>query len=189
MAVVNSQFWKDVMVFVALVALGVATRMVPYYTSLESWNLNAVAAIALFGGFYFRNLLVAFAAAALPMIVGDAIIQKYDVRMMAVIYVALLLPVLLGPWLREKLGPVRIGLGSLAAAILFFVVSNGAYWWCYHSHTFAELTKTYTEAVPFFRGTLLGNLAFSALLFGLYALAANRGWIVVAKPQAETAAG
>jgi hypothetical protein len=125
----------------------------------------------------------------LPMIVGDAIIQKYDIRMMAVVYVVLLLPVLLGPWLREKLGPTRIGLGALAAAILFFVASNGAYWWCYTSHTFAELTKTYVDALLFFRGTLLGNLAFSALLFGLYALAANKGWIVAEEPNAEAVAG
>lgn len=183
----NTQIWKDALVFLALVTLGVVTRLIPYYTPVESWNLNAVAAIAVFSGFYFRNWMVALVAAALPMLVGDAIIQKYDMRMMALIHASQLLPVFLGPWLREKLGLARIGIAALAASIVFFVVSNGAYWWCYKAHTTAELTKAYVDAIPFFRGTLLGNLAFSAVMFGVYAVAVHRGWIADAKPQAEPA--
>ena len=182
MAVVNTRILRDVSIFLAMVALGVATRLVPVYTSLDTWNLNAILAIALFAGFYYQNRFVAFAPAAIAMLVGDLIIQRYDLRMMAVVYTALLIPVLLGPWLRKRLNPLNVGVGSLGAAVAFFIVSNGAYWWFYQSHTWSGLAAAYTQAVPFFRGTLAGTLVFSALLFGLYALATSRGWVAVAKP-------
>ena len=188
MSAVNVRNWKAGFVFVGLVALGLATRFVPYLTPLESWNLNAVTAIALFAGFYFRNPVVAFAAPALTLLLGDTLLKTYDLRMMAVVYAAQLLPVLFGPWLRAKLGVVRVGGSALAASVVFFFASNTAYWWCYMPHSSGNLMKAFVDGVWFYRGTLLGNLGFTAALFGTYALALNAGWLTTEKPQAKAVA-
>ena len=198
MAVVNTRNWKDVSVFAALIALGVATRLVPYATSLGSWNFNAVGAIALFAGFYFRNYLVALAATALPMLVGDTVISycefggsqvgRYPFAEMAGNYLFLLAPVFLGPWLRAKFGAISVGAAAIGSAVFFFLGSNFVYWLCNEQHTTSAFVASYIQAAPFFRGTIVGNLLFSAVLFGTYAIAANQGWITEVQPQRKPAA-
>jgi hypothetical protein len=47
------------------------------------------------------------------------------------------------------------------------------------------LVKAYVEALPFFRGTLAGNLIFSAATFGLYALTMHPGLAGASEPQAD----
>lgn len=180
----SSSNLKNVAIFVGLVAIGFSTRMVPYVTSFQSWNLNAVAAVALFAGFYFRNPVVALAAAALPMLLGDAALVRYHSLEMVANYVGLLLPVFIGPLLRRRFNAISVGAASIGSSVLFFFISNTAYWWANKAHTTAELLQAYAAAVPFYRGTLAGNLLFSAILFGTYALAWHRGWLA----EEETAA-
>ena len=194
----NSRIWKDVSVFAALVTLGVATRLVPYATSLGSWNFNAIGAIALFAGFYFRNYVVALAAAGLPMLVGDAIIGycnyggtqvgQYPIQELAANYVFLLAPVFLGPWLRTRFHALSIGAAAIGSAVFFFIGSNFVYWLCNEPLTTSALVASFVKAVPFFRGTFIGNLLFAALFFGTYALVSGRAAVTEAKPQTEPAA-
>ena len=184
----NSRIRKDVIVFFALIILGVSTRMIPYVTSLQTWNLNAVTAIALFAGFYFRNPIIALCVPVLTMLFGDMLIVPYHYGEMTVGYVALLAPVLVGPLLRKRFSVVSVGLSALGASVVFFIISNAAYWWFNMPHTSAGFVQAYLNAMPFFRGTLVGNLAFTGLLFGTYAIAAQRGWLgeQVAAPEAAT---
>jgi len=182
---VNSQNGKNVVIFLGLVALGFATRMIPYVTSVQSWNLNAVMAIALFAGFYFRNPIVALAAAALPMLLGDAAIVRYHSLEMVANYLGLLLPVFIGPLLRRRFSATSVGTSTIGASLIFFIVSNTAFWWANKPHTSAELLLAYSAGVPFFRGTLAGNIVFSAMLFGAYAIALHRGWLTKEQPVAS----
>ena len=57
------------------------------------------------------------------------------------------------------------------ASTLFFAVTNFAHWRVMemYPHTFHGLWHCYVQALPFFRYTLMGDLFFGALLFGLYA--------------------
>jgi hypothetical protein len=183
---VNSQIVKNVIIFLGLIALGFATRMVPYVTSFQSWNLNAVMAIALFAGFYFRSPIVALAAAAFPMLLGDLAIVRYHSLEMVANYVGLLLPVFIGPILRQRLSVTSVGTSTIGASLIFFFVSNTAFWWANKAHTSAELLLAYSAGIPFFRGTLAGNVVFSAMLFGTYAIALQRGWLTE-EQQAATA--
>jgi hypothetical protein len=101
-------------------------------------------------------------------------------------YAAILL---LGTGLRENTGWLRVGGAALASCISFFVVSNFAVWacWAMYPKTLAGLMTCYAAGVPFFRREFAGDLLFTAVMFGLPAVAA-----VIArsmhKPQGTAAA-
>jgi len=86
----------------------------------------------------------------------------------------------LGTTLRDNAGLhnamdwLRVAGAALAGSVSFFVVSNFAVWACWNMYpkTLAGLTTCYTVALPFFRRGLEGDLIFTAVLFGLPALAA-----------------
>jgi hypothetical protein len=57
---------------------------------------------------------------------------------------------------------------TVAGSILFFLATNFGVWWLFntYSKTPHGLLECYLAAVPFFRGTLSGDLIGSAILFG-----------------------
>jgi hypothetical protein len=76
---------------------------------------------------------------------------------------------LIGSLLREKKDVLRLAAGSLSASITFFVVSNFGVWvsGLLYPLTLGGLVKCYLMAIPFFRNTMLSDLFFTALLFGI----------------------
>jgi hypothetical protein len=101
-------------------------------------------------------------------------------------YAAILL---LGTQLRESTSWLRVGGAALASSVSFFVVSNFAVWACWNMYpkTLFGLMTCYAAGLPFFRRGLAGDLLFTAVMFGLPAVAT-----VVArsihKPQGAAAA-
>ena len=80
--------------------------------------------------------------------------------------------VVLGSGLRRHLKVQWIMGSALAASVSFFVLSNFAVWAAYDMYpkNFAGLMTSYAMAVPFFRGTLAGDLLFTAVLFAVPAV-------------------
>lgn len=176
----------ELAVFVLLVLLGAGVRV--YFHFFFHWpNFAPVAAISLFAGYYLRSWLLALAVPLVVMATSDWFIGGYDPLLMAVVYATLAFPVLLRGVLRANL---RLSQGKLASSLaaalglltcalgtsmLFFIVSNFA-WWAVsdmYDKSFAGLLQNYASAAPFFRNTLAGDLFFSILLFGGYALVVN----------------
>lgn len=65
--------------------------------------------------------------------------------------------------------PMRLLGLSLSASVLFFIVTNFAVWAGSHgfySKDLAGLISCYTAGIPFFGGTLAGDLFYTALIFG-----------------------
>src|SRR5215470_10862684 len=78
--------------------------------------------------------------------------------------------VLLGSgMLRKRTTPTGVVGAGLAASISFFLISNFWVWAAgnMYPHNFSGVLTCYTAAVPFFRGTLLGDVLFSVTFFGL----------------------
>lgn len=95
----------------------------------------------------------------------------------------------LGTHLRENAKPLRVAGAALVGSVSFFVVSNFAVWaaWSMYPKTLAGLMTCYAAGLPFFRRALEGDLLFTAVMFGLPALAvamAHR----MGKPQGTAAA-
>ncbi len=147
------------------IIVAAALRLVPHPP-----NFTPIAAMALFGGATFGRRWLAFAAPLGAMLLSDAIIGFHSG--MAFVYAAFSLVVLIGWAVRSRLTPLRIGAAAVASSVLFFIVTNFGTWLTsgMYAHTFAGLAVCYAAAIPFFQNTAAGDLVYSALLFGGFAL-------------------
>lgn len=152
---------------IALVAFGVIMRLVPHPA-----NLAPVGAIALFGGAMLPRKLGWWLPLAV-MIVSDIFLGFYSGILFT--WAGFLLVALFGMTLRDQSNWLRIPFGALGASVIFFVVSNFGTWLQsgMYQHTWAGLVLCYEMALPFFRNTFIGDLAYGSLLFGVYALATH----------------
>ncbi len=165
-----------VWVAISLVVFGVVMRLLPHPA-----NLAPVGAIALFGGAVLPRKLGWWLPLAI-MIASDLLIGFYNGILFT--WAGFLLVGLLGMGLRTMSNWLRVPIGAMAGAIIFFAVSNFGVWLQGHmyAHTWAGLVQCYEMALPFFRNTFFGDFLYSWLLFGVYALATQY------VPKTETAA-
>lgn len=61
---------------------------------------------------------------------------------------------------------------SLSGSIVFFILTNFGVWLTDvdYAKTWAGLGECYVKAIPFFRGTVMGDLFYNLVLFGSFAL-------------------
>lgn len=91
-------------------------------------------------------------------------------------YGSYLLITLAGIFIFKKLSAKRVMAGVIIATAIFFLVSNFGSW--IGKPTYPQnvggLITCYIAGIPFLKGTLLGDLCYSAVLFGSFALAQLR---------------
>ncbi|HLK18145.1 MAG TPA: DUF6580 family putative transport protein, partial [Bryobacteraceae bacterium] len=65
----------------------------------------------------------------------------------------------------------KIAVVSIVSSMQFFLISNFGSWLWFDGYpkTAAGLANCYNAAIPFFGRTLLSDLIFTAILFGLHA--------------------
>jgi len=140
-------------------------------------NFKPVAALALFGGFYFQRSTLAVLGLVAIMMVSDFFIGSYSLPIALSVYFSLGLGVWLGRRFKgnESNGHLSryggVATASLMMAVVFFVFTNFAVWCAWYPTTLESLIACYVSAIPFFKFTLAGNLFFSVAAFGTYDLA------------------
>jgi hypothetical protein len=151
---------------ITLTAAAVLARLAPHLP-----NATPIAAVALFSGVYLTDRL-AWLVPLIALLATDAVLGWYDWPVMLSVYSSFALIGLIGQRLSARPTTGRIAAASLAGSCLFFVVTNAAVWAWGHLYppTLAGLAASYVNALPFFRNTLLGDLGYTAILFGSYAL-------------------
>ena len=161
----------SVLVFVLLIAAAVAGRLMPHVP-----NFTPLAAVTLFAGVWYARRGTALLVPLGAMLASDAILGGYDWRLMAVVYVAMMLPVGLRGLLRTRLSAWRVAGAAAGSSVAFYLATNFAHWmWMPgYERSLSGLTACYLAALPFFKYQLAGDLAFSAVLFGAYALLTQR---------------
>lgn len=138
------------------------------------WNFTPITAMALFSGAQFRTRGSAFAVPLLALFLSDLVLGFYP--SIPVTYIAFSLIVLVG----MALGPHRsfrsTALATVSASVLFFLLSNLGVWMFegMYPHTSLGLFACYSAALPFYQGTLLGDVTYTAVLFGLFRFAELR---------------
>ncbi len=149
-----------------MVVLAAIARIMPH-----PWNVTPIAAMALFGGVQFRRRAEAFGVPLLALLVGDIVIGFH--ALMPLVYACFALTVVIGFWVKQNYNWERLALGSVAASVLFFVVTNFGTWafGTMYPKTGQGLELCFIAALPYFRNTLFGDLGYSALLFGGFYLA------------------
>ena len=152
---------------IGLVLLGVASRLVPH-----PWNATPVMAIALFGGTYLAKRWAILLPLAIVAI-SDVLIGWHST--VPFTWGAFLLTGLLAWWVRPNPNGSRILVGALAGSVLFFLITNFGVWVAgdLYPRTADGLWQCYVAAIPFFRTSLMGDLVYTAVLFGGYGVLAQ----------------
>ena len=159
-----------------MILAGAVMRLVPH-----PWNFTPIAGMALFGGAYFRDRRAAFGVPLAAMLLSDFALAAtvYGIsglRGIPAVYMAFALTVLLGRLLARNASPLRVGSAAVVSALLFYVVSNFGVWlWSsLYPLTWEGLVSCYVAAIPYLRNAAVGNLVYSAIFFGGFALAQRR---------------
>lgn len=161
-----------------LIVLAAISRLIPHPP-----NVAPIAGMALFGAAYYSKKYWAYLIPIVSMWVSDLILnnvvyaQYFDQFVWfysgsLFTYGAFALIVLLGTIALKKKSVGSILFSALSATVIFFIVSNFGVWLTspMYAKSWVGLTACYTAAIPFLQNSLLGNLGYTALLFGLFEL-------------------
>lgn len=158
---------------IILVFIGALSRLVPHPA-----NFTAIAAVALFGAVKMKDKKQAILIPIAAMLFSDTIFEIiYRLGAspfpgfhsgMWYVYGAFTLISLVGFWVRSSFSILRLALGTLVASLLFFMVTNFGVWLSgWYGYTAEGLSACYIAAIPFYRNQVLGDVLFTALLFGV----------------------
>jgi len=170
--------WFRPMTLALGVLFGVLTVLTSYIPdTYRPWNFAAYGAIGLFLGAR-AGLLPALAIALgsklafdLFNFIGHDLQAEY--RPMGILYVAFAVYPLFGLLLRKTEHPLTVVGVAALAGVPFFLVTNFEAWLGRangRAHDFAGLMLAFADGVPFYKGTLAGDLVFSATLFAAHAV-------------------
>jgi len=167
--------WGQICFVAIAVVVAVAARLLPHPP-----NFTPIAAMGLFAGVVCLRPLVAAGMIVAAMLISDWFLGLHS--MMPIVYGCLLVNLLIGSrFVRGRdsfqFGAAscgRIVAGSLMGSVLFFLVTNFACFVSFYPMTGAGLMACYTSAIPFFQFTLAGDLVYSGVFFGAFALATAR---------------
>lgn len=159
---------KNRPVALTLVILGALARLVPH-----PWNFAPVGGMSLFAGARLRGWQ-AYLVPILLMAVTDPLLGGFSIAT-PFVYLSFLINVWMGQrLLRDSESTVRIGAAAVISSVQFFLISNFGAWVGYYAHTWAGLASCYIAAIPFYSRTLLSDVLYSGILFGVHAVLSRK---------------
>ncbi len=163
-------FTPKLAIISGIVLFAALMRIVPHYP-----NFTPVAAIALFGGAHLNKRWLALSIPLIALFLSDLVLGFH--AYMLPVYFSFALVVLLGGLLKKHIRVHSVVGASLAASVLFFLITNFAVWIGtsqFYPQNIAGLVSCYAAAIPFFHTSLLGDLFYSAVFFGGFYLVEQR---------------
>ncbi|AXR59807.1 DUF6580 family putative transport protein [Leptospira mayottensis] len=162
------------LIVLSLILIAVASRYFPHPA-----NFAPILAISLFAGAHFVSKKLSLLVPICALFMSDLLIGLHD--QMLPVYGMVLLLVVAGWQLRASSSVVRIAFWSLGGSVVFFIVTNFYVWLAgYYSYDLNGLAQCYIMAIPFFQNSLLGDMFYTTVLFGGFALIEKVGWIKLA---------
>jgi len=162
-------------VSVAFLVIAVALRFMPHY-----YNVSAVGALGMFVGCFWSlpmGILMALAAMGVSDLfahwAGVHSMGAYDPTLMLFVYFAIACSALVGRLLKGRVSLASVPLAAIATTLAFFLLTNFASWLdplMAYERTLSGLMRCYYMAIPFAQNTLIGNVLYSALFLGSYAI-------------------
>lgn len=154
------------MIYLIILA-AIATRFVPHMP-----NFAPITALAIFSAAFLpKKQAIAIPLAA--RFVSDIFLGFFSWPLMVAVYGSHLVGVLFGLWIKKTshFRWLKIISSSLGASVIFFLVTNFAFLYSNYPHNLTGIVASYVNGLPFFRGTLAGDLTYTLLLFGVYEVA------------------
>jgi hypothetical protein len=168
----RAELWMDLALVAFLIAFNVAARLLPHVPGI--WP---VAASALFAGRMLRRPVFAVIVPMAAVLLSDLALAGEDWRVSAVVCAAITLPAFAGMLARRWRGALPVVAAMLSCSLVFFLSTNFAVWAFngLYPRTFEGLVQCYVAALPFLDRTVLGDLMWTAVLFG-------GAWLVQHRP-------
>lgn len=167
------------LLFAGLFLVGIISRLAPHIP-----NVTSIAAISLFAGAILGSRYLAIVIPVAMMFASDLIINNTISRAffphiegfvifdsyMIWVYLGIILTVFIGGKFLKNRNAGKLLAGSIGATLVFWILSNIGAWLAMdlYPKNSAGLLACYGAAVPFLRNSLLGDLVFAFILFGLY---------------------
>lgn len=163
---------------IVMTVLAALVRLAPHPS-----NFSPIGGTALFGGARIRGWQ-AYLTPLLALAITDPIRSRMEGGYPAysawtiIVYASFLISVFLGrTFLRNTNSPARIATVAFAGSLQFFVITNFFSWLQLadlYPRSISGLIACYVAGLPFYGRTLLGDLLFSGVLFGAYALISRK---------------
>jgi hypothetical protein len=176
------QFNLRFSVVTLLILLAAASRLLPHPP-----NFSPLGGMALFGAAYYGRRAMAYLIPSVSMWISDLAVNnilysQYFDRFVwfysgaIFTYGAFLVIVVYGRLILDKIRLTNLAAAALGASVIFFLVSNFGVWLSsdMYPHSFSGLISCYAAGIPFLKNTLLGDLFYSGLLFGLFELSLKK---------------
>jgi len=131
-------------------------------------NVSPITALALFSGAYLADRKLALLIPVVAMLIGDLVLGLHNIMFFT--YGAFILITLIGIFISSRVCGHIVIAASLGSSVLFFLVTNFGVWMVsgFYPMTPEGLLTCYTAAIPFFQMTLMGDLFFVGVFFGLF---------------------
>lgn len=148
-----------------LLALGVVVRLLPHIP-----NMTPLGALAVWSGFRMQPK---FGIGVLlgAMILSDAFLGFHGT--MPFVYGSLLIAFVIANRSKNTT-PASVSGTTIISSLIFFVITNFGVWYMSRFHpvpmypaTMAGLLQSYTAGLPFLRASLIGDIAYTVLFFGV----------------------
>ena len=164
-----------IILFIAIICIG---RILPH-----PYNFTPLIAVTLLSSHSLSNKFLAIIVPIVGFWLSDLFMNNYiyagyfsDFTVfnsgMIWTYGAIALVALMGSSFLNKISSGKVVLASLSGSTIFYLISNFGVWAFspMYAKTFAGLVQCYSLALPFYGTSLMGDLVYSAILFGAYQL-------------------
>ena len=166
-----------IVLFIFFAAL---SRLIPHAP-----NFTPIGGMALFGAAYFTKKYWSFLIPLIALFLSDLVINnliypslypKYYQGFTLFTqgwywyYGAFALIACMGIFALKKIKPMNLLLSSVAASVVFFIITNFGTWasGTIYPMDASGLLASYTAGLPFFWNTLMGDLFYVLVLFGSF---------------------
>ncbi len=156
---------KNFLIATWLILCAVILRIV--FNKLQWWNFSPITAMALFAGYAYTNKRFSFLIPIAAMLLSDLYLGLHSG--MIIVYTAIGIVTLIGLFLSGKSIAYIIG-GSLVSSVFFYLYTNLVFWYSPELYpiSWSGQIQSYLAALPFFKASVVSDLMFTGILFGVY---------------------
>ncbi len=173
----KSNIFTSRFIFITVaILLAAFSRMVPHMQ-----NFSPLGAIVLFGAAHLTKkwqvfLIPLLATWLSDLFINNVIYAPYNPQFVWFYegfywqYGSYLLIAVAAIFIFNKVNTQKIVIGALSSSAIFFFITNAGCWVGNPAYpqNIGGLISCYAAGIPFLKGTLLGDLFYSAILFGSY---------------------
>lgn len=157
------QINKHQLMIILIIIVAALTRLIPHPP-----NFTPITAIALFGGIYMNNKILAFIIPVGIMIISDLFLGFSSISYF--VYGSFMVISLIGINCKNPKILKAIAL-IILSSISFFIITNFGVWILGgYPKTWTGLAICYTMAIPFFKNSLMGDFFYSGVMILCYLL-------------------